>query len=213
MAPPSAAPRLDRVNQCIWWGERRVELAANAFHLLAYLVEHPQMLVAKDELLDAVWPETHVVDAVLSVTVSQLREAFGDDPRQPRFIETVHGRGYRWIGTLAPDAAVVDPGDARAAPIFGRDAALAELDAAAARAAAGRRQLVFVTGEPGIGKTALIDHFLASAAMRTGLVARGQCIDAYGMGEPYMPLLEALQQLVHGAPGAADVLRAHAPTW
>src|SRR5262245_40136009 len=233
MAPPSAAPRLDRVNQCIWWGERRVELSANAFHLLAYLVERPQMLVTKDELLDTVWPETHVVDAVLSVTVSQLREAFGDDPRQPRFIETVHGRGYRWIGTLAPDAAVVHPDDASAAPIFGRDAALAELDAAAARAAAGRRQLVFVTGEPGIGKTALIDEFLGRLGVRglrvTGqdsrnpitpnrltpslLIARGQCIDAYGTAEPYMPLLEALQQLVRGAPDAIDVLRTHAPTW
>ena len=103
MAPPSAAPRLDPVNQCIWWGERRVELSANAFHLLAYLVERPQMLVTKDELLDAVWQETHVVDAVLSVTVIQLREAFGDDPRQPRFIETVHGRGYRWIGEESPN--------------------------------------------------------------------------------------------------------------
>src|SRR5262247_2012438 len=140
MAPPSAAPRLDRVNQCIWRGERRVELSANAFHLLAYLVERRQMLVTKDELLDAVWPETHVVDAVLSVTVSQLREAFGDDPRQPRFIETVHGRGYRWIGTLAPDAALAAAGgEAERAPLVGRDAALAELEAAATQAAAGRR--------------------------------------------------------------------------
>src|SRR5215831_7081226 len=137
MAPPPAAPRIDRVNQCIWWGERRVELSANAFRLLAYLVARPQMLVTKNDLLDAVWPDTHVVDAVLSVTISQLREAFDDDARQPRFIETVYGRGYRWIGTLAPDVAVVPPGDAHAAPIFGRAAAVAELEVAVTHAAAG----------------------------------------------------------------------------
>lgn len=211
----SAAPRFDRVNQSIWWGDRRVELSANAFRLLCHLLERPRQLVTKDELLDAVWRDAHVVDAVLSVTVSQLREAFDDDARRPRFIETIYRRGYRWIGTLAPDAApaateVVDAGAAR---LVGRDAALAELDAATARAAGGRRQLVFVTGEPGIGKTALIDHFLAAAPARPCLIARGQCIGAYGTAEPYMPLLEALQQLVPATPGAIDALRAQAPTW
>ncbi|MDX2166016.1 MAG: AAA family ATPase, partial [Deltaproteobacteria bacterium] len=218
MARWSALPRLDRVNQCLWRDERRIELSANAFRLLVHLVERPQMLVTKDELLDAVWPDAHVVDAVLSVAVSQLRDAFDDEPRQPRFIETVHGRGYRWIGTLASDdapggAGMVQPDERSAAPIFGREGALAQLAAAAAHAAAGRRQLVFVTGEPGIGKTALIDHFLASAALRPCRIARGQCIDAYGTAEPYMPLLEALQQLLRDAPDAIDVLRTHAPTW
>ena len=229
-AQPEPPPRFDRVNQCVWWGERRVELSANGFRLLEHLVSRPHQLVSKAELLDAVWPDSYVVDAVLSVTVSQLRDAFGDDARQPRFIETVYGRGYRWVGTLAPDAAasasasvsvsdtigavpIDDDGDAAATTLVGRDAALAELEAALARAGSGRRQLVFVTGEPGIGKTSLIDHFLASAAAPGRLVARGQCIDSYGMGESYMPLLEALQQLVRGSEDAIGTLRAQAPTW
>ena len=209
------APRFDRINQCLWWDDRRVELSANAFNLLRYLVERPNQLVTKSELLDAVWPDAYVVDAVLSVTISQLREAFGDAARQPRFIETVYGRGYRWVGYLAPDEppAATAVRDAGAAPIVGRDAALAELGAALARAAAGNRQLVLITGDPGIGKTALTDRFLASAAAPAAVSARGQCVDAYGMAEPYMPLLEAMQQLVRSIDGAIDVLRAQAPTW
>jgi len=211
----SAAPlRLDHLNLCLWRGDVRIDLPVNAFRILTYLVERPHQLVTKDELLDAVWPDTHVVDAILSVTVSQLRDALGDDPRRPRYVETLHRRGYRWIGTLAPERAGAAPADGRApAALVGRDAALAELEAAAARAASGRRQVVFVTGEPGIGKTALIDHFLASPAAGRALVARGQCIDAYGAGEAYMPLLEALQQMVRGTGDALDVLRSRAPTW
>jgi DNA-binding winged helix-turn-helix (wHTH) protein/tetratricopeptide (TPR) repeat protein len=239
--PPADLPRFDRPNQCIWRGDRRIELAANAFRVLDYLVERPNQLVPKSALLDAIWPDSYVVDAVLSVAVSQLREALGDDPRQPHFIETVHRRGYRWIGTLATDSAPITapiatpppsthaaaPAAAAVAPleptardvadpsatIVGRDAALAELTAAATRAAAGKRQLVFVTGEPGIGKTTLLDHFLASPAARDALVARGQCIDAYGLGEAYMPLLEALQEVVRRSSDVLDVLRRQAPTW
>lgn len=224
MAPPPAPDlRFDRPNQCLWRGDARVDLAANAFRLLEYLVDRPNQLVTKAALLDAIWPDSYVVDAVLSVAVSQLREALADDPRQPRFIETVHRRGYRWIGTLAADGADATsanapasddrPGGEAAASLVGRDAALAQLESALARAAAGRRQVVFVTGEPGIGKTALLDHFLEAAAARGYLVARGQCIDAYGMGEAYMPLLEALQQLVQGWSETTEVLRSRAPTW
>ena len=202
--------------------------------MLEYLVARPHQIVTKNALLEAIWPDSYVVDAVLSVTVSQLRDALGDDPREARFIETVHRRGYRWIGSVETEAVEVVGAPERAAraamavragapeaaspsegatPLFGRDAALAELAAATARAAAGRRQLVFVTGEPGIGKTTLLDHFLASPATRSCLVARGQCIDAYGMGEAYMPILEALRQVVQASSDAIGILRSHAPTW
>ncbi|MCW5892061.1 MAG: AAA family ATPase [bacterium] len=210
---PAPPPRLDRINQCLWLGDRRADLSANAFRLLDYLIERPGQLVSKDALLDAVWPDAHVVDAVLSVTISHLREALGDDPRQPRFIETLHRRGYRWIGAFAPETPGRPSADAAGPALVGRDAALAQLDAAAARAAAGRRQTVFVTGEPGIGKTTLVDHFLASVAAQRSVVARGQCIDGYGRSEAYLPLLEALQQVVYSCDDAIEILRSRAPTW
>lgn len=217
-SPPTSAstapPRFDRANQCLRWGARRVDLSANAFRMLEFLVDHPGRLLGKDELLDAVWPDAHVVDAVLSVTVSQLREALDDDPRRPRFIETVHRRGYRWIGTVAGDEAAPEAEADGSQELFvGRAEAVAQLEAAARLAAQGRRQVVFVTGEPGIGKTMLVDRFLASPALAGCPVGRGQCVDTYGFGEPYMPILEALQELARQGDDVLPALRSQAPTW
>src|SRR5262245_1398528 len=75
MAAPSRALRLDENNQCIWWSDRRVDLPIKAFQVLCHLAHTPRQVVTKGELLDAVWPEAYVVDAVLSVALSQLREA------------------------------------------------------------------------------------------------------------------------------------------
>src|SRR5690349_2280529 len=92
------APRVDEANQCIWRGERRVDLVPKAFLVLRRLMQQPHQIVTKNDLLDAGWPDTHVTDSVLKVAINQLREALGDDSQAPRFIETVHRRGYRWIG-------------------------------------------------------------------------------------------------------------------
>ncbi len=63
-------------------------------------MERPGQLVTKRELLDAIWPETFVSETVLTNAVNQLRRALDDDPKQARLIETVHRRGYRWIGVV-----------------------------------------------------------------------------------------------------------------
>ena len=60
--------------------------------MLHYLVTHPDRLVSKDELLDALWPETAVTDAVLRVTIGVLRKVLGDTAQTPRFIATVSRR-------------------------------------------------------------------------------------------------------------------------
>ena len=76
--------------------------------------------------------------------------------------------------------------------------------------------MVFLTGEAGIGKTTLVDAFVAQvAATEEVWLGQGQCIEQYGAGEAYLPVLEALGRLCH-APGADHLLmllRAHAPTW
>lgn len=223
---PSGALRVDTANQCIWWGDRRVDLLPKAFLVLLRLMQQPNQIVSKEALLDAAWSDTHVSEGVLMVAIHQLREAFGDDSRQPRFIETVHRRGYRWVGVVqglgmedAPSPAPQPP-----APDFvGRETALAQLGQAFARATSGSRQLVFLTGEPGIGKTALVDHFLAglgrgsTPALRdpAPLLSRGQCADGYGASEPYMPLLEAVERLCRESASHEPVglLRRVAPTW
>src|SRR5208337_2585144 len=81
--------------------------------------------------------------------------------------------------------------------LVGRRAALGQLSESLQTALRGQRQIVFVTGEPGIGKTALVDEFQRQvAADVVGIrIARGQCVEGYGGKEAYYPLLEALGQL------------------
>jgi len=80
--------------------------------------------------------------------------------------------------------------------LVGREAALAQLHGSLAQALQGKRQVVFATGEIGMGKTALVEAFVAqiTAAMPV-LVMQGQCVEHYGSGEAYLPVLEALGRL------------------
>ena len=77
-----------------------LKLRCKTISVLGYLLERAGQLVSKDELFAALWPGTSVGDATLAACIRELRKAFGDDPRQPQIIETVHGRGYRWIGEI-----------------------------------------------------------------------------------------------------------------
>src|SRR5262249_39714472 len=89
--------RLDTTNECLWQGTQAITLRPKAHAVLKHLVDHPGQLVTKHQLLEAVWPGTFVGDAVLKVSIRQLREALGDDAESPQFIETSHRRGYRFI--------------------------------------------------------------------------------------------------------------------
>src|SRR5262249_49917850 len=84
-----------------------------------------------------------------------------------------------------------------------------------ASAANGARQMVFVTGEPGIGKTTLLDEFVRRLDTTNVLLAHGQCVDGYGTSEAYLPLLEAVERLCRESTSDDPVglLRRLAPTW
>src|SRR5262252_1259466 len=94
--------RLDRVNQCLWRGATEIALSPKAFSVLLYLVERPSRLVTKQELLDAVWPDIHVTEGVLKRSVLEIRKALGDAVEEPRYIQTLHRRGYRFLAGSAP---------------------------------------------------------------------------------------------------------------
>ena len=96
--------RLDLTNECLWQGTRAISLRPKAFAVLKLLVERPGLLVTKQQVLDAVWPDTFVGDAVLKDNIRQLREALHDDAAEPVYIETAHRRGYRFIGKLSEPA-------------------------------------------------------------------------------------------------------------
>ena len=92
--------RLDPVAGQLYGGTKTVALAPKSFALLHYLVSNAGRLVPKQELLDHVWPDVFVGDAVLKVAIRDVRKALGDDPHAPRFIETAHRRGYRFIAPV-----------------------------------------------------------------------------------------------------------------
>jgi TolB-like protein len=83
-------------------GAREVHLTPKALALLSFIAERPGEVVTKEELFGAVWPETTVGDAALVTCIQELRKALRDDARKPRYIETLHRRGYRFIGKAAP---------------------------------------------------------------------------------------------------------------
>ena len=100
--------------------------------------------------------------------------------------------------------------------LVGRDAELSRLRLLLDEALAGDRQVVFVSGRPGIGKTTLVRAFVDEAeAAGDLLVGRGQCFEQYGQGEAYMPVLEALGRLCRGSDrdDLVPLLAERAPTW
>jgi DNA-binding winged helix-turn-helix (wHTH) protein len=206
-----------------------VQLPPKAFAVLHYLVTPPNRLVSKQELFDALWPGTVVSDAALLVCIQAIRKALGDTPQAPRFIETVHGRGYRFIAPVQHHASSVTRQHAESMDqppppyplhppprLVGREAELRQLHGWMEKAVNGERQIVFVSGEAGIGKTTLVEAFQERIAANDGLwLRRGQCIEHYGPGEAYMPVLEALGRLCREAGGQRFImlLGQYAPTW
>jgi class 3 adenylate cyclase/DNA-binding winged helix-turn-helix (wHTH) protein/tetratricopeptide (TPR) repeat protein len=98
--------RLDPEHACLWRESQAVVLTPKAFAVLHYLVTHPDRLVTKDELLDAVWPETAVSDAVVRVAIGALRKILADPAQAPRYIATVPRRGYRFLAPVVEDTGV-----------------------------------------------------------------------------------------------------------
>jgi predicted ATPase/DNA-binding winged helix-turn-helix (wHTH) protein len=217
----AAAVWLDLAHEQLWRGGQTLHLRPKSFALLRYLVAHAGRVVSKDELVQAVWPETAVSDGVLTVSITEIRQVLGDTAQAPQYLETVPRRGYRWLGTLptvAPPAAAPSSPLSLAPPplLVGREADVAQLHDWLAQARRGVRQVGFVTGEAGLGKTTVVDAFVAQVAGAPALwLARGQCVEYYGAGEAYRPVLEALGQLCRGVDSARLVawLAQHAPTW
>jgi len=215
--------RLDTVNQCLWrrmgsGEDERVALKPKPFAILRYLVEHAGRLVTQDELLDAVWSDTHVQPEVLKRHIFEIREVLGDDPRHPTYIETLPRLGYQFIVDIR-NAGHAEPTLGEVAgrtKIVGRDRPLADLGACLQKALGGLRQIVFIAGESGIGKTTLVDEFQRQASAAVPIkIARGQCLEGYGGKEAYYPVLEALGSLCRSPEGdsVVRILAAQAPTW
>ena len=189
--------------------------------VLRYLVEHPGRVVSKADLLQAVWAETAVSDGVLRGCISELRKALHDSAQTPRFLETIPRWGWRFIEKIGvsdhmrSDPESLPPGYSFPV-IVGREAELRQLYAWLQKARRGERQTVFVTGEPGIGKTTVVEAFVDSLRADTDVwLARGQCLEQYGVGEAYLPILDAVGRLCRepGRTSLISLLDRYAPNW
>jgi DNA-binding winged helix-turn-helix (wHTH) protein/predicted ATPase len=270
-----------------------IPLDRQGFTMLAYLIQHRDRVMLRHELFDYVWPDRFVSDSALEQCIAVVRRAVGDSGRAQRVIQTVRGRGYRFVAPVEecltaspglpapttpraadvpeacslPAPAVLPPPVglpaplAEASPSFvetvhgqgyrfiapvstrevlgaperledprylssplyrhpqpfvGRKAELAQLAQEWTEACQGMRHVMIIAGEAGIGKTTLVEAFVAWARTTADVwIGHGQCIDQYGAGEPYFPLLEALGRLASGPQGEQliAVMQQYAPSW
>lgn len=200
-----------------------VALAPKVLQILLLLVQHAGEVVRKEHLLHTVWPDSFVEDTGLTRNISLLRRALGDDGQH--FVVTVARIGYRF-------AASVERGDRLAAPrrdlprrtpehalrrergqpVVGRDAELHRLRELFEHTCGGHGSILGIVGEPGIGKTTLVETFLNSLGDLCD-IGRGRCSERLAGAEPHLPVLEALDEITAADPSLADVLRVAAPTW
>jgi DNA-binding winged helix-turn-helix (wHTH) protein len=194
-----------------------VPLTRKAGDLLKCLLERPGVLVAHSQILERVWPETHVQPDNVKALVHELRAALGDQSEAPRFIRSEPGRGYTFIAA-ATDAMTPLLSDRPSGrfDLIGRDAELAVFDRHLALAAdEGQPQLLIIEGERGFGKTSLCETFAQRAVHRVGLrLSYGQGLEVWGPLEEHAVLLDAFDLLARQHPGSVpSAFAKYAPGW
>src|SRR6266850_473056 len=145
--------RLDAPNSRLLRDGKPVALTPKAFDVLRYLTSQPDRLVTKRELLSAVWPDVFVSDASIKVCVREIRKALRDSTKVPKYIETVHRRGYRFIAPVSAakkegfkrviDEAETERGFGQL--LVGRESEIRRLREQLKKTVEGDRQCVFVT--------------------------------------------------------------------
>jgi DNA-binding winged helix-turn-helix (wHTH) protein len=231
---------LNLQTQELWRNGVASYLRPKTFSMLQYLMRRPGQLISHSELRSAVWPDTVISTGVLKNCILELRQALADSPQNPRFIEVIRRHGYRLLVPLATtplnrkDLDLISSGQKKAnsrqqtacldsqltvhdrQPLVGRREELARLHHWWDKALRGHRQIVFLKGEAGMGKTALTQEFLRQVENQHPLMIL-QCHSAmqYGEQEPYLPLLEAFSRLARTTDTEffLDTFRRHAPLW
>src|SRR5262245_16751805 len=113
--------KVDCANLRVQKGGSPRKITPRAFQVLVYLLEHQGRIVEKQELFDEVWKERFVTDNALSRIIKEIRQVIGDDADEPRYIETIPKRGYRFIAEVTnAEAEALTTGSGKAAPASGR---------------------------------------------------------------------------------------------
>ena len=98
----------DRRSRLLWREGTEVALPPRVLGVLELLLHRAGEVVGRQELIDTIWKDAFVTDTSLAEAVSFLRQSLGDDPQSPRYIQTVHRRGYRFVAPVSGS----DPGSA-----------------------------------------------------------------------------------------------------
>jgi len=204
-----------------------VNLTPKVYRLLLYFLLHSGRLISHEELFNNVWEGRIVDDSALRLAVNSLRNALHDESKSPRYILTVCKRGYRFMADVRVNDhclfANTNPANSlcyrpkvQSFPAwFEYTNELTGLQEALQYASNGEKRLVFLNGEQGIGKTALLDTFLAKVYCPGLEVLRARCVRMGGAAEPFLPLLEALERHCREPYGRLLIERLNhlAPTW
>ncbi|HKJ64655.1 MAG TPA: winged helix-turn-helix domain-containing protein, partial [Desulfopila sp.] len=207
----------DQDNGELFSEDNRQVLMPKDASVLCCLLKQPLRIVPKEQIFCDVWSDAIVSEGVLKACIRRIRQALGDDFRNPTYIETVKGRGYRLLcevveeentfsgsqdaqQTEAPRAVTtVEPDTSH--PFVGRTAELHLMEEMFQLSLAGAAQTLFLSGTAGMGKTALAGRFVDSVRSHgTCLILRGACMEIAEMGEAYLPILMALYELKNHLP-------------
>jgi DNA-binding winged helix-turn-helix (wHTH) protein/tetratricopeptide (TPR) repeat protein len=214
--------RIDREQRLLTKASEVIPLAPKVFDTLLALVESGGRSLEKENLLKRIWADAFVEEGSLARNISTLRKALGESPQDQKYIVTVPKRGYRFVAKVAtagvgPKSPAEPVAPSREPETFvGREREMKRLAEHFQRMLGGAGNLVFLTGEAGIGKSALAEEFMRSVRRLHPalMLASGRAVEQYGTGEAYLPFLDALSTLLReGGDSLPAMLRAHAPTW
>lgn len=179
-----------------------ISIERRVFDLVLYLAMNSFRVVPKTELLAEVWQGRHVADASVSVAVSAARRVLGDDAAKQAVIRTCHGRGYQFVspcetatGTSATLSDSSNDPERAPSDLVGRTREVAAISNAANRLLEGRSTLLFISGEPGIGKTRLLDELIPIARERDLQIVTGRCAES-GDAPAMWPWTQIFRSLV-----------------
>ncbi len=169
---------------------RPLRVQKKVLDLLLYLVRFRGRVVSREELLANVWPDAVVTDQALHQALYQARKVLGDAGGGQAILQTVRGRGLRFVAEVTE---VEDRPDFTTAPFVGRAELLGDLEAALRAASQGRGGLALLSGEPGIGKSRAVEKFAALAREEAAVAHLGRCPEAEGAPAfwPWVQLLRA----------------------
>jgi len=186
---------LDESKRLLLRRRQPVDVGQLGLDLLIFLVRNRSRVVAKSELREEVWSGREIGPSTIPTAVNALRKALGDSAGSPELIQTIYGHGYRWIGPVSdPVGERLANAAARARKFYGRDLELSEVEASLEQPRTAPSPAIVFVGDPGIGKSRLLEESAVAARRRGCRVAIGRCAEVAG-APTLRPWHDVLEQL------------------